>query len=640
MYNGDTQLDVSYQYSQGQGVLTFNIPDDISMYVIESLNVFPTGGSNNSGGFWGTGLSENKYINLTDGEWARIVVDNVQTLRSIVYTIEALSEGRKFYAWYGYVKYEIESPSENKYVPYVTIRYTSPSISNLSVQGTSIDSAITCSMTLEDATSWKIECIKDGIVYKTYEGAAHTHIINPGELKYPGEWTFRLTAYNNATTVTSETTAILTRIEPVITSLEPDNVNQNINKQITVSWASTNQQMYSLLLDGKTYTGTTATSIVLPANTLTAGTKTITLTITFTSSWGEVRTTSRTVSFLAYGNPVKPVLDGTTVYNNALPSFTWTSSEQVAYELKVRNSSNIDIVATGEVISTSKSYTCVIALENNSTYTVHVRVKNQYNLWSEWASKTITTSFVVPKTPTISLVITDTPSVIVNFNIEYTSTFLKAEIWRKTGNSGTWIRIAYNLDNTFSYEDRFIGAETYYYKVRAIGTTGGIADSEISSVTGSDLKVRNFHLTNVEDFTQEIELIYEPKVSLNNNRKIVATKFAGCLAPKAEKGETKYRTAQLSFLVDDEMYNKLMNIVDNAQVLLYRDGRGRKFYCQVTSYPTQVDADFGYYTTSFTITEVAFAEGDFYSGSGNQPSLFFDGTWYFDGTKVLSGEDN
>lgn len=475
------------------------------------------------------------------------------------------------------------------------------------------------------------------IASKEISGTALSIAFAPGDIRVLNA-RFEVEVWETGKVYKDTVESALIKVEPTIIALEPDNVPQNVNKQITLSWSTQNQQSYKLTVDGITYNGTTAKSILLPSNMLTSGTKTMTLTITYTSSWGEVRTATKTVTFLAYGNPPNPTLDGTTVYNNALPTFTWTSSEQVGYELKVRNSLNQDIISTGEVISLDKQYTSTIALDNNSNYTLLLRVKNQYNLWSEWASKVFTTAFVVPNKPTLSLITTNNASIIISFNVEYSSEFSKAEIWRKTDDSD-WIRIAYNLDNTFSYEDRFVGNETYYYKVRAIGSSGGIAESETLNATlGTLSPIKNFHLTNVENFSDTVELIGNPSTRLTNNRKIVSTVFAGATAPKIDKGITSYKSMSLSFSVKEATYEKLMDIVDNSDVLLYRDGRGRKFYCQLSSYPTvNYDAG-GYLSISFSIVEVAFAEGDFYSGSGNQPSLFFDGTWFFDGTRVLNGE--
>ena len=531
--------------------------------------------------------------------------------------------------------YLSEKDANLSYIEYVT---TEPSIDGFIVNGTSIDSAVTCTWTQEDVNTWIVQAILNGVVIASKSGTTETTcIFNAGELPYKGNYTFKLIA-TNGSSIELVKDVTLTRVEPAIISLEPDNVPQNINKQINVTWTAQNQQSYKLVLDGVTYSGTTAKAIVLPSNTLTSGTKTMTLTITYTSSWGDVRTATKIVTFVAFGNPPKPVIDGTTIYNTALPTFTWTSSEQVGYELKLRNSSNQDIIATGEVIGLSKQHTSSVALNNSSSYTLLLKIKNQYNLWSEWTSKVFTTSFIVPNTPSIDLVITNNASIIISFNIDYSSEFSKAEIWRKS-NTTDWIRIAYNLDNTFSYEDKFVGNETYYYKVRAIGTSGGIAESETLSATLGELApIKNFHLTNVEDFSETVELIGNPTARLNNNRKIVSTLFAGCKAPKIDKGETNYKSVNLSFSVKEDTYNKLIEIADSANVLLYRDGRGRKFYCQVNSYPTVNYDSGGYLSISFGIVEVAFVEGDFYSGSGNQPSLFFDGTWFFDGTVELDGE--
>lgn len=475
------------------------------------------------------------------------------------------------------------------------------------------------------------------IASKEISGTALSIAFEPGDIRVLNA-RFEVEVWETGKVYKDTVESALTKIEPTIIALEPDNVPQNVNKQINISWTTQNQQSYKLLLDGITYSGTSATGLLLPANTLTSGNKTMTLTITYTSSWGEVRTASKTVTFLAYGNPPNPILDGATIYNTALPTFTWASTEQVGYELKIRNSDSQDIVATGEVISSEKQYTTSIALDNNSTYTLLLRIKNQYNLWSDWVSKVFTTAFVVPNTPTISLITTNNASIIVSFNVEYSSEFSKAEIWRKT-DSSEWIRIAYNLDNTFSYEDKFVGNETYYYKVRAIGIQGGIAESDtVSETLGSLSPIKNFHLTNVENFKDNVILIGDPSARLTHNRKIVSTVFAGSKAPKIDKGETNYKSMSLSFTVEEDTYDKLLEVIDNADVMLYRDGRGRKFYCQVSSYPTVNYDTGGCLGISFNIVEVEFIEGDFYSGSGNQPSLFFDGTWYFDGTVELDGE--
>lgn len=521
-----------------------------------------------------------------------------------------------------------------------TFTYTAivPEITNFIVTGISIDSNIICTWEQADVNSWTLQAILNGNVVVSKSGTtATTCTFNPGDLPYKGNYTFKIIATSDEVVEVSKE-ATLTRVEPAIITLEPDNVNQNINNQINLSWATQNQQSYKLTVGGITYNGTTATSLLLPSNTLTSGTKTMTLTITYTSSLGEVRNATKTVTFLAYGNPPNPILDGTTIYNTALPTFTWTSSEQVAYELKVRNSDNQDVESSGEVISSATQYASTIALENSSTYTVLLRIKNQYNLWSDWVSKVFTTSFVVPNKPTLTLVATNNSSIIVSLNVEYSSEFSKAEIWRKT-DSSEWIRIAYNLDNTFSYEDKFVGNETYYYKVRAIGIQGGIAESDtVSEMLGSLSPIKNFHLTNVENFKDNVILIGDPSARLTHNRKIVSTVFAGSKAPKIDKGETNYKSMSLSFTVEEDTYDKLLEVIDNADVMLYRDGRGRKFYCQVSSYPTVNYDTGGCLGISFNIVEVEFIEGDFYSGSGNQPSLFFDGTWYFDGTVELDGE--
>ena len=45
--------------------------------------------------------------------------------------------------------------------------------------------------------------------------------------------------------------------------------------------------------------------------------------------------------------------------------------------------------SSSTVVTANKTYTTVNILLNNKDYTIKVRVKNQYDLWSDWASKVV-----------------------------------------------------------------------------------------------------------------------------------------------------------------------------------------------------------------------------------------------------------
>lgn len=114
----------------------------------------------------------------------------------------------------------------------------------------------------------------------------------------------------------------------------------------------------------------------VPANTFPSGTK-----------YWRVRTynTDNTASawsdeaeFIAINAPSAPsiVIQST----GPRPRITWQTSEQEAYQLELSNG-----YASGTVYGTEKSWRSPVYLADGS-YTVRVRVQNQYGMWSEWSA--------------------------------------------------------------------------------------------------------------------------------------------------------------------------------------------------------------------------------------------------------------
>ncbi|WP_410497207.1 hypothetical protein QTL86_11110 [Cellulosilyticum sp. ST5] len=608
--------------------IVFDIPSNISKYTLKKLGYRCNDGANNYPiTIYGNGTTWFGPLYCQHDTAYELNLKNEYTLRSLTY------------AFYGYTNtdfarfYGAKHPTET-YRPYITIEYNEVDISNLVLSSTNLDEDITISWQ-GTCDSWTLQAILNGNVVKNWTGTTETSVTIPkGTLTTNGGWTFKLIGVSGDSKEIT-TTATLTRVEPSIISLEPDNVNQNADNNITVSWVTTNQQSYSLSLDNLSYSGTTADSLVIPAKTLKSGTKSMTLTITYTSSWGEVRTATKTVTFLAYATPNTPQLEDISIYNSATPTFNWTCSDAyTSYHFKISNSAGTEVLNTNEVVSSATSYTSTYALTNNGTYTIAVRVKNQFGLWSAWDSKTITTAFVVPNKPIVNIYATNKNSIVINFNIAYSDEFEKAEIWRKSPRS-EWIRIAYNLDNNFTYEDEFLGSGTHYYKVRAIGTTGGIIESD---VVNASISISNFNFANCDDLTQSIEFVGDPSVRVQEIRQIVTTIYAGCTAPKPEIGEVKYRIVTCSFTVEANEYDAFMDIFDSSEVILYRDCRGEKIYGKVTSNVTKTPITNSLYSIGFTFTEVSFIEKDMYKGDGNTAVVFFDGAYRFDGTLTFNGE--
>jgi hypothetical protein len=424
-------------------------------------------------------------------------------------------------------------------------------------------------------------------------------------------------------------------IAPSVIALEPNNINQNIELPINVSWSSQNQSTYKLTLDGKVYTGTTAKNLIIPANIITSGTKTMTLEITY-QGVGYTTTATKTVTFLAYGKPPVPTLLNKTIISTATPLIKWSSTEQVSYDFKILKGSS-NIVATGEVISTSQQYNVTTALENNTTYAIKLKVKNQYGLWSDYATGTFTTSFIVPNTPSISGFANITNgSIILNVETETSPEYKNTEIWRKEP-YGEWKRMAYNLAEVDAWEDSYVKSNTEYeYKARSIGQTGGVAESDPIALS---TKVNYYTFYNVEDLNNNIRFEYNARIKSRYNRNNALTMYAGCVAPSYETDDITYKSYVMQFATKDYSHiDKLASLLKSSKLLLYKDVKGNKAFGQIFGSFEPITDDLEVTTIEFNFTELSFLEQDVYAGDNTGLKLLmWDGTWMFDGTYVFGG---
>lgn len=114
----------------------------------------------------------------------------------------------------------------------------------------------------------------------------------------------------------------------------------------------------------------------VPANTFASGTKYWRVrtynTDNTASAWSDA------AEFIAINAPSAPSI----VIQSAgpRPRITWQTSEQEAYQLTLSNG-----YASGTVYGTDKAWRSPAYLADGS-YTVRVRVQNQYGMWSEWSA--------------------------------------------------------------------------------------------------------------------------------------------------------------------------------------------------------------------------------------------------------------
>ena len=546
---------------------------------------------------------------------------------------------------------------ENSYTPYFALGssyygvdylglrlelvFKKPIISNINAIGTEIRNPIIVSWDSNIQDLVDVNIIQSGVVRYSVSGTTSKTAAIPANTLSVGAYEVSVTVANNpyddmGTTSTLSTAFNATTVNPTITSLEPDGINQNVDNQINVSWVCSNQEKYRLKAyqDNvliKTYSGNTQKNLVIPAETFKAGNIKLELSCSNTVN-GVEATSSRTATFIGYGRPGAPVLDQQYIYNNAKPDFKWESSEQIAYIFEIWKD-NAKIEGTTEILGPAKIYTPETALSNNSAFTVKVKIKNQFNLWSDFATKEITVSYTELPKPIFDLT-RDGSGILITILMPDTPGLGTLEVWRKDTYSN-WVRLAYDMKRTDQWTDNTVASgKEYFYKVIANALNGGMSESDVKTEKAN---VNDFVFVNIEDTTNKAVLRWNPKVSITNMRKITSKIYAGCTKPKVERGKVKYKIAKMEFTVKKPELEYLQYLADTAQVILFRDRRGEKIYGQISSEISETYEMMDRVNVSFEFTELNFIEKDIHKGSGGIVLTFHNGAWKFDGKITYSG---
>lgn len=423
--------------------------------------------------------------------------------------------------------------------------------------------------------------------------------------------------------------------EPLIYSVEPSKINVNIDELSRVSF-STNQfiDRWELFINGSLFTsGTTEREVQIGGGIFRPGANTLKVTAYYSPlhDSSQVRAVSKEATFTGFGKPTAPILDSNTVYDTATPTFTWTTGEaendeQAAFEIEVYTESKT-------VNSTNKSYTMTTSLLDNQIYTVRVRIKNKYEMWSDWAEKDFQTIFSKLPRPTIILS-PQKENVLIIIECVEIATFNNMSIYRSTDKEN-WIEIANDLNLNDNLTDYMVagGVETFY-KARVYDTAGGYNESEVKGVKA---KLMNYNLLNVQDLKNNKQLDFV-SINFNNNFTSVIKLFAGAIKPVFYKGKGNYLTADMTVKLVNEEVNNFVEYLSKGEIFCYRDYKGKKLF-------VSIDVTAVNYINPFmqeivlNLTEVNFNER-LYANKHQNESLkivYLDGSYYLDGTIDLSG---
>jgi hypothetical protein len=202
------------------------------------------------------------------------------------------------------------------------------------------------------------------------------------------QWQISATSNSGVTTTSDWMTLSLTDVESTAVAVAPDRAvldgsSDNVFKWEHVISTGTAQTKAELQqsTDGSTWTALAtvtgaANTWTAPAGTFTSGTKY--WRVRTYNSKGAAGAWSAATQFIVLAAPATPPVS--IVSTEPRPEIRWQSDEQQAYQIEIDG-----VYASGTRFGTGKTWKAPFYLADGS-YTVRVRVQNEYGFWSPWGT--------------------------------------------------------------------------------------------------------------------------------------------------------------------------------------------------------------------------------------------------------------
>lgn len=202
------------------------------------------------------------------------------------------------------------------------------------------------------------------------------------------QWQISVTANSGVTTTSDWMTLSLTDVESTAVAVAPDRAvldgsSDNVFKWEHVISTGTAQTKAELQqsTDGSTWTALAtvtgaANTWTAPAGTFTSGTKY--WRVRTYNSKGAAGAWSAATQFIVLAAPATPPVS--IASTEPRPEIRWQSDEQQAYQVEIDG-----VYASGTRFGTGKTWKAPFYLADGS-YTVRVRVQNEYGFWSPWGT--------------------------------------------------------------------------------------------------------------------------------------------------------------------------------------------------------------------------------------------------------------
>jgi hypothetical protein len=331
----------------------------------------------------------------------------------------------------------------------------------------------------------------------------------------------------------------------------------------------------------------------MPADTLPAGN--VYWRVRCYNEYDEVGPYCDIQSFYAIGAPAAPVLNAIPA-NTARPVVSWSAFSQQVYQLQVLSGDTI-VYDSGIVPGINIRQHKIKAWLADGEYTVRLRIKNEYDLWSEWGSAVVTISTDKPEKPSIALQRSA-------YGVEITGTGL---VYRSDYDKDDYICIG--TASGVYHDNTVASGKEYKYFVRAVSANETYNDSDIKFIQAElrhALIAPVSDLANVFVFTRSLN--GPPKRTLNHNPGGAFAEYAGRTRPVWEPTEHVSAGWTMAFYLKSwAEVEAFIVLVDRKETVLYRDAKGRKIYGVLGN--LSVSDERSGYTVGFTLTEVDYIEG-------------------------------
>ena len=289
------------------------------------------------------------------------------------------------------------------------------------------------------------------------------------------------------------------------------------------------------------------------------------------------------------------------ISNAARPVVRWQSSSQVSYELNVLSGINT-IYSTGEIPGTVKVHGVTDYLDDGS-YTVQLRIKNEYSLWSGWTTGGVTISTTKPDAPTITATaITNGVRITVDVSADITTMYLLRNDIPIAKITGTY--------------DDYAAVGTNTYVVRGVDVGDNFADSEEAE---AETVINHAVIAAVDDLEEMVSLIVRrgdyPTSPRSKTYISASNNYAGRTYPVITFSEFLSESYSPIYAFSSATdFDALNELADRRQAILYRDARGDSYYGAIVGLPSERDR-LGY-TFTLNITRVDYVEEIDYDAPG------------------------